>query len=276
MNKEIYWGKALKQTEISKMKNALFPLKTINITRNIYKSNDFIIRKLDTSVFRKKKIIGPKANPFRPWDKNLEIDSIGNHHHLILNKYPVEKGHLLLITNKWKPQNGWLEEEDWIAINSVNLDTSGLWFFNSCKEAGASQPHRHIQLLRRDSFEMRCPREEWFLNYIRYKSKNTKLNECIIVNKLDFVNRPESLYKIYLNLSRDIGLGRPETDLIPKKPYNLLMTNKWIAIIKRSRDNVKGFSVNGLGFAGYLLVTELSNNSYLDTYGPEKLLENFI
>ena len=276
MNKEIYWGKALEQTEISKMKNALFPLKTINITKNIYKSNDFIIRKLDTSFFRKKKIIGPKANPFRPWDKNLEIDAIGNHHHLILNKYPVEKGHLLLITNKWKPQNGWLDEEDWIAINSVNLDTSGLWFFNSCKEAGASQPHRHIQLLRRDPNEKNCPREHWFINYLKHKNIYNKLSENIIVSKLDKNNSSQSLYKTYLNLSYKFGLGNPETDDKPRKAYNILMTNKWIALIKRSRDNIHGFSVNSLGFAGYLLVTKYSNEEYLKKNGPEKLLENFV
>ena len=276
MNKEIYWKKALEQTEISIKKNSLFPLKTINITRNIYKSKDFIIRKLDTSVFRKKRVFGPKPNPFKPWDKNLEIDSIGDYHQLILNKYPVQKGHLLLITNQWKPQNGWLDENDWYAINKVNLDTSGLWFFNSCKEAGASQPHRHIQLLRRDSFEKICPREEWFLNYLKHKTNKTKLNKCIVVYKLNLLERSDSLYKIYLDLSREIGLGRPETDRIPKKAYNLLMTNKWLAIIKRSRDNVKGFSVNGLGFAGYLLVTDLSNISYLKKNGPEQLLERFI
>ena len=40
--------------------------------------------------------------------------------------------------------------KDWRAIQQVNKDTSGLWFFNSSPIAGASQPHRHFQLLRRD------------------------------------------------------------------------------------------------------------------------------
>ena len=62
----------------------------------------------------------------------------------------------------------------------------------------------------------------------------------------------------------------------PRFPYNILITNDWIAIIKRKYDHVHGFSVNGLGFAGYLLVTEKSNIKYLKKYGPEKLLENFV
>ena len=28
-----------------------------------------------------------KQNPFYPWEKILEIDKIGDHHQLILNKY---------------------------------------------------------------------------------------------------------------------------------------------------------------------------------------------
>ena len=52
--------------------------------------------------------------------------------------------------------------------------------------------------------------------------------------------------------------------------------NKWIAIIKRKNDHIHGFSINGLGFAGYLLVTENSNVNYLKKFGPEKLLESFV
>ena len=277
MNKETIWEKALIQTEISIKNNALFPLTTVDITKKIYNSSDFIIRELDTAIFKNKRLFGPQANPFNPWEVNLEVDQIGENHQLILNKYPVQKGHLLLITNCWKPQSGWLEKEDWQAIKEVNLDTSGLWFFNSCKRAGASQPHRHIQLLRRSKNEIICPREDWFCKYSKSEKINNKLSRNIIVNKLDLINDSyEYLYYLYLNLSRKVGLGNPKLDKRPIKPYNILLTNKWIAIIKRSRDNVYGISVNSLGFAGYLLVTQYSDMSYLYKYGPEKLLEEFV
>ena len=144
MRIETYWEKALEQTSLSISKNSLYPLKTKVVTREFYDKNDFIIRKLDTSKYTKKTCYGPKQNPFNPWEKILEIEKIGNYHQLILNKYPVQKGHILLITNSWKPQNGWLDINDWVAIQKVNNDTSGLWFFNSSPIAGASQPHRHI------------------------------------------------------------------------------------------------------------------------------------
>ena len=50
----------------------------------------------------------------------------------------------------------------------------------------------------------------------------------------------------------------------------------FIFIIKRKNDHIHGFSINGLGFAGYLLVTEKSNINYLKKFGPEKLLESFV
>ena len=276
MGLEKYWEKALEQTRLSIDDESLYPLKTKIITSDLYQKKDFIIRKLDTSKFNKKRIYGPKQNPFCPWEKILEIDKIGYDHQLILNKYPVQKGHILLITNTWKPQNGWLDINDWKAIQKVNSDTSGLWFFNSSPIAGASQPHRHIQLLRRSNDEISCPRENWFLEMKSDQDIDSKLKRNVIVRKFDFLDNSMCLYELYLELCMKLGLGNLYSDRKPRHPYNLLITNKWIAIIKRSHDHIHGFSINGLGFAGYLLVTEKSDVNYLKEFGPEKLLESFV
>ena len=276
MSKEIYWEKALLKTKISINANCLFPLKTTDITKNLYKGTDFLIRQLDISKFKKNTIVGPKINPFKPWDHILEIDSIGDDHQLILNKYPVQLGHVLLITNKWKEQNGWLDFKDWEAIKTVNKDTTGLWFFNSGPLAGASQPHRHIQLLRRDRSELSCPREKWILEFCNLNYKNKKLAENIIINKFSRSLNEENIHEIYKYLSNKLGLGDPKVDKRPRCPYNLLFTNNWMVIIKRKRDNLYGISINALGFAGYILVTEKSDITYLKKYGPEKLLENYL
>ena len=63
MSLEIYWKKALEQTRLSIDDESLYPLKTDIITSDLYDKDDFIIRKLDTSKFNKKKIYGPKQNP---------------------------------------------------------------------------------------------------------------------------------------------------------------------------------------------------------------------
>ncbi len=276
MRKEIYWEKALQKTKISINSKSLFPLQTTDITKNLYKGNDFIIRELDITKFKKNTLIGPKINPFKPWDKILEIDSIGNGHQLILNKYPVQLGHVLLITNEWKEQNGWLDIKDWEAIKEVNKDTSGLWFFNSGPLAGASQPHRHIQLLRRDPSELSCPREKWILALNNLNYKNEKFSKNIILKKFSKSLNEENIHEIYKDLSHNLGLGDPRNDKKPKYPYNLIFTDRWMIIIKRKTDNLFGISINALGFAGYILVTENSDIKYLRELGPEKLLEDFL
>jgi len=271
MNKEIYWERALQKTKISIDAKSLFPLKTTNITKKLYKGNDFIIRELDITKFKKNSLIGPKINPFKPWDNILEIDSIGNDHQLILNKYPVQLGHILLITNVWKEQNGWIDIKDWEAIKEVNKDTTGLWFFNSGPLAGASQPHRHIQLLRRDPSEISCPREEWILNFSNVNYKNEKFGKNIIIRKFSKTFNEENIHEIYKELSYKLGLGDSKVDKKPKYPYNLIFTNKWMVLIKRKTDNLYGISINALGFAGYILVTKKSDIKYLKNFGPEKL-----
>ncbi len=276
MNKEIYWEKALQKTMISINSKSLFPLKTTDITKNLYKGNDFIIRELDITKFKKNKLIGPKINPFKPWENILEIDSIGNDHQLILNKYPVQLGHILLITNKWKEQNGWIDIKDWEAIKEVNKDTTGLWFFNSGPLAGASQPHRHIQLLRRDPSELSCPRENWILDFNNANYKNKRLCKNLIIKKFSKSFNEENIYKIYKDLSFKLGLGEPKIDKKPRYPYNMIFTDKWMVLIKRKTDNLFGISLNALGFAGYILVTEKSDLKYLKKFGPENLLENFL
>jgi len=276
MSKEIYWEKALQKTKISINSNSLFPLQTNDITKNLYKGDDFIIRELDITKFKKNTSIGPKINPFKPWDNILEIDSIGKYHQLILNKYPVQLGHILLITNEWKEQNGWLDIKDWEAIKEVNKDTSGLWFFNSGPLAGASQPHRHIQLLRRDPSELSCPREKWILALNNLNYKNEKFSKNIILKKFSKSLNEENIHEIYKDLSYNLGLGDPRNDKKPKYPYNLIFTDRWMIIIKRKTDNLFGISINALGFAGYILVTEKSDIKYLRELGPEKLLEDFL
>ncbi|MGB1622860.1 MAG: hypothetical protein ACPHAS_09360 [Synechococcus sp.] len=44
----------------------------------------------------------------------------------------------------------------------------------------------------------------------------------------------------------------------------------------RHRDGVHGFSVNALGFAGYLLSTDESDRAWLKTEGPDVLLREVV
>ena len=83
----------------------------------------------------------------------------------------------------------------------------------------------------------------------------------------------ETLQELYLALAQDLGLGHPSTDDCPRGAYNLLLSREWMAIVRRRREGIRGFSVNALGFAGSLLSTEASDRQWIQDSGPEALLQ---
>ena len=82
----------------------------------------------------------------------------------------------------------------------------------------------------------------------------------------------EGLSAMYMTLCTSLGLGSPDHMEKPRHPYNILLCRNWMAMVRRSRDGVHGFSVNALGFAGYLLSTEHSDRDWLAQVGPKELL----
>ncbi len=278
MKRESIWLKALEVSRKAVNCGAVIPLNTIK-----YKSSDefcdYELRYLKNPIPKYLIEYGPKLNPFIPWDERLEIEAVNEKHTLILNKYPVQIGHMLLITNNWYPQNGWLTLDDFDAILSVDNDTTGLWFFNSSKDAGASQPHRHFQLLPRHLNESICPRYKWFCSLLNNKKNiNSLISHSISIKPRNKQNESNSneLFNSYKSMIDEMDLG--EIDLIdkPKKPYNLLITSEWIALITRKTHRANGFSINALGFAGYFLGTKKSDVDTLIKFGPEQILKDVI
>ena len=278
MKSESIWSKALEISREAVNCGAVIPLNTIKY-KSVDKYCDFELRFLKSPIPKFLKEYGPKLNPFIPWDSRLQIQTINNKHTLILNKYPVQLGHILLITNSWKPQNGWLNEDDFEAIINVDNDTTGLWFFNSSKEAGASQPHRHFQLLPRHVNEIICPRYEWFCSLLNDKNdNNSEISHCISIrprNKNKDSNSND-LFSSYKSMIEEMNICEIKLNNKPLKPYNLLITSEWIALITRKTDRSNGFSINALGFAGYFLGTKRSDIDSLIKFGPEKILKDVI
>ena len=84
---------------------ALIPLKTELMSGP---DERFQLRRLVSATPKHLAKAGPKPNPFRPWDQRLEVASLPEHV-VLLNKYPVQAGHLLLITKHWQAQADWLQ-----------------------------------------------------------------------------------------------------------------------------------------------------------------------
>ena len=286
MGNEHFWSAALSRSSEALEHGALIPLTTSRLQCPGPGGEHFELRQLNAQLPRHHRPEGPKPNPFRPWDSELEIEAIGLEHVLILNKYPVQLGHMLLITRQWAPQVHWLTFADWNALVQVDRDTSGLWFFNSGPKAGASQPHRHLQLLRRPNGETTCPREGWFRSLLAKRSSQQSggtddvlMNSCVVAqrpNHVDPVQEARVLHGLYRSLAMGLALGDAETERAPLAPYNLLLTPDWMALIRRRQERSSGFSLNALGFAGYLLATENSDLDWLERNGGERLLQKVV
>jgi ATP adenylyltransferase len=80
------------------------------------------------------------------------------------------------------------------------------------------------------------------------------------------------LPELYRRHALALGLGSPAAEAMPRHPYNLLFDDDWFLSVRRVREHGAGFSVNGLGFAGYLLSTERSDRDWLERQGGWALL----
>ena len=269
MRAESYWHQALARTDLALDSKALVPLGTELI--NAPHLAPFVLRRLLSQTPKHLRADGPKANPFLPWEKNLEVSPLGTSHVLLLNKYPVQPAHVLVISQGWQPQDGWLSAMDWAAVASVARDTNGLWFFNSTGASGASQRHRHLQLLPRHPGEATCPLEPWF--HGRLDGEAEELPWLHAISRRTDARDHGDLEQLYCEQLEQLGLGRAGRDPKPVHPYNLLFNDEWFMTIRREREHCAGFSLNALGFAGYLLATNNSDLDWLTHHGPLELLK---
>jgi len=182
----------------------------------------------------------------------------------------VQACHLLVITRGWQPQSGWLDATDWASVATVGADTGGLWFFNSGATAGASQPHRHLQLLPRSEGAPSCPLAPLMEAQLQGASPPWPWSYRLSA-RLDPIGGRD-LQELYRGHCEALGLGRQDTDAAPRHPYNVLFDDRWFLTVRRWREHGSGFSVNALGFAGYLLCTETSDRDWLRRHGPWDLL----
>ena len=262
---------ALERTHSALSVGALVPLSTCPVEQDSWKP--FQVRRLLSQTPKHLRAVAPKPNPFLPWDPHLEVERLGKSHLLLLNKYPVQHGHVLLITQQWKPQSGWLERLDWQALTHVEDDTAGLWFFNSCAAAGASQPHRHLQLLPRGAGESSCPLAETFLMQLQRRDQIWPWRYMVSRRRATRTSQAAAeLEALYRDHCSALGLGNPAHHPVPTGAYNLLFDENWLVTVLRCREHWAGFSVNALGFAGYLLITDKSDQAWLETCGPIELL----
>lgn len=222
-----------------------------------------------------------RPNPFLPPDPQLSVAALGKHHWVVLNKFPVIDDHLLLVTRSYEAQTAPLGVADWSALAAVVCAHGGLGFYNGGADAGASQPHRHLQWVPDAEFGAAGALAP-FAAGLRHDHRAGVQRQPALPWRHAFValdcdrGRRGDGQAPGVQLQGAFALAcaalRLPADADPMPPYNLLLTRQWLLLVPRRRERWQGVSVNALGFAGSLLARERARIDALRAIGPLAVL----
>ncbi|KAI0841607.1 HIT-like protein [Hypoxylon sp. FL0890] len=241
----------------------------------------------------------PNGKPFNPFENPspaLLVADLPPSHRLVLNKFAVVPEHFILITKEVKPQTHVLEKDDIAAtfacIEAYRREGQKLFaFFNSGPHSGASQPHRHLQLLpverMKDGLEAVDRGKEWSVLAERLTESEKVLPFSVFTASMHSDMSDEERHRTYLELyRRAVNAVFPNTE-VPvegeaKISYNFAMTSHSMALCPRSAEGamiknkagekVGEVALNGTVLAGTALV---KNEAEWDALreDPDMLLE---
>ncbi len=215
------------------------------------------------------------ADPFLPPDPQLQVGILSDTHVAVLNKFNVLPCHLLLVTRRFEPQETLLNSADLGALLRCLREIDGLGFFNGGARAGASQPHKHLQLVPLPLADAgpALPMERLLLPGEGGSVVPPPFSHAFA--RLDTLRTGAgTLHQVYLDLIGRVGIRPLERAgaLYQSDPYNLLVTRRWMLAVPRLAEGVGPVSVNALGFAGSLFVKDQAQLDGIVRLGPMRVL----
>ncbi len=287
------WSKILTTTEGARKSGSLQPI----FTESIFISDggiDFLVR-IVSSLTRKaaekkrKQEISrgetkKAANPFLPYEEDMFVADITDTHLCLLNKFNVIDHHLLIVTRSFEDQRTLLTLKDFEAISICMAEFDGLAFYNGGERAGASQPHKHLQMIPLPMADHgpRVPVEVLF-STARFEGALGYIPALPFVHAFTRIETDlfsalpkaaEKIWPLYRKMLQYVGLNLfvESENSLQSSPYNLLFTKEWMMLMPRSEEFFEAISVNALGFAGALLVQNEQQMDNLRTHGGMKVL----
>jgi len=288
------WPAILHQTEHALRCGALRPIETIQTVleeggiRFLVRQVASLKRKEEARQARKVEAgAGSMVNPFLPYDSDLFVADISDTHVALLNKFNVIDHHLLIVTRCFKPQEALLELDDFVALAACMAEFDGLGFYNGGAESGASQPHKHLQIVPLPLGELARPLP--IESVLRPESMEGPIGTAGTIRGLPFLHAfarvdlapaasrhaAQAAFDCYHALLEATGLRAIEVndELHQSAPYNLLVTRRWMLLVPRYSECVEGVSVNALGFAGSLFVRDAAQMEVIKRLGPMSVLQ---
>jgi sulfate adenylyltransferase (ADP) / ATP adenylyltransferase len=200
---------------------------------------------------------------------------------VMLNKYAVVPCHALLIPKEFEPQHEGPEAVDLAAMAWACDAFSALVFYNCGPDSGASQPHRHMQVVPLpfdsalgDPLPMQILLERtatglkardftvFFCDALPFANA-----ACMLPASSDAGNMDEArLGEAFAEMKRIAGVETGGS-------YNLLMTKRAMWLVPRRQEDAGEVSVNSFGFAGSVLTKTESGLAEAKRVGVLKILE---
>jgi len=211
------------------------------------------------------------ADPFLDYDPELYVEDIAPAHRVLLNKFNVIERHALIVTRAFVPQTAPLTPGDMQAALGCLAEWDGLLFYNGGKAAGASQPHKHLQMVPRALGPQGIPLEPRIKAAL---ADTAALPFAHAVDRAPLDGPRQALAadwhaRYCAQLDR---IGRdPEAETVA--PYNWLATREWMLAVPRARGEVSGIGINALAFAGAFLVKDQRQLEDLKHCGARWLLQ---
>ncbi len=220
---------------------------------------------------------GRSPDPFLPPEAELLVADLSATHFAVLNKFNVLDHHLLIVTRQFENQETLLNEDDFDALWRCLIEFDSLGFYNGGSVAGASQVHKHLQLVplplgRREAVPVSA--------VLNPSAPPGAVTHCARLpfrhawTRLTVKPSARALSQLYRRLLIQTGIdtvarGGAEYQSMP---YNLLLTRGWMLVVPRSTECVQGVSINALGFAGSLFVRTPGQAQALLDRGPMSVL----
>jgi ATP adenylyltransferase len=223
-------------------------------------------------------------NPFLPYEEELFVADVSATHVALLNKFNVIEHHLLIVTRAFEDQRRLLTRADFEALWTCMLEYDSLGFYNGGEEAGASQAHKHLQLV-----PLPMAGEGPAVPIAPLLEGAGSGGEIERVSGVPFEHvlaradpalaaRPEEAaewaWERYMAMLAAAGIEVEERggERWQGRPYNLLVTRDWMLLVPRAREFWGSVSVNALGFAGSLFVRRREDFQAIVASGPMSVL----
>lgn len=223
------------------------------------------------------------ADPFLPHDPELFVADVGPAHLALLNKFHVIDHHLLIVTRAFVPQETLLDLADFAALFACLAEFDGLGFYNGGTVAGASQPHKHLQVVPLAGLGGTPPMVP-LLDAAPASGTHPHVRRAPglafahAYAPLTTLLPPERMARValarYRELLEAVGIEARATEAgnLQSAPYNLLVFPRGMLLVRRAAEHVAGLSVNALAYAGSLFVRDAAQLTAVATLGPMAVL----